>query len=199
LAPAPTDLPLNVSMAGSAAQLLVGKLHVTVKFERGQQSWDVAASLQISSAHQGLRFLACFDAESAGSPGGRQRVCSEVVVRVCSVCTHQGDSLYAMAVRYYSSTNWQSLLRFNPVCSPERLCLGDLSSLPVSSDMAVSGSSGGITLPGLSLGDVMQGSAAAALAMSSNSTETLVRRLNPARVEGTEGDWCVAKDVREDE
>ncbi len=129
--------------------------------------------LRVAAVHQGLSFVACFGAESAGLPGAQQRVCQTVVVRVCSVCTHPGSSLYTMAVSYYSSTDWQSLMRFNLACASDRLCISNASSLPVSSDMAVSGASGGVTVPGLSLGAAVEGRSAAALASSfNNSTGT---------------------------
>ncbi len=194
-----SDLPLNVSLAGNATQLLVGDVHVAAQAGAGQQRWHVKATLRVSAVHQGLSFVACFGAESAGLRSAQQRVCQTVVVRVCSVCTHPGSSLYAMAVSYYSSTNWHSLMRSNLVCSPDRLCISNASSLPVSSDMAISGVSGGVTIPGLSLGAAVEGRSAAALANSLNSTETLVRRLNPSRIDGVDGDWCVARDVQEDE
>jgi hypothetical protein len=194
-----TDLPLNISMAGNATQLLVGELQVAAQAGAARQRWRVAAALRVAAVHQGLSFVACFGAESAGLPGAHQRVCQTVVVRVCSVCTHPGSSLYTMAVSYYSSTNWQSLMRFNLACASDRLCISNASSLPVSSDMAVSGASGGVTVPGLSLGAAVEGRSAAALASSFNSTETLVRRLNPSRMDGVDGEWCVARDVREDE
>lgn len=201
-ASAPTDVPVNITLAGNGTQLLVGSMLVTEKLAEGQQYWNVVATLHITAAHQGLNFLTCFDAESAGLPHSKRRVCATIAVRVCNVCTHPGSSLYAVALRYYSSSNWQPLVQFNPTCSPDRLCIVDSATLPVSSDLTMSSGSGGVVVPGLSIGAAVFAQAAhtvATLARSWNTSESLVRRLNPSRVNGVEGEWCVARDVWEDE
>jgi hypothetical protein len=67
--------------------------------------------------------------------------------------------------------------------------------------MATSTDSGGVVLPGLAIGSVVaaqDGDTAARLAAAWNTSESLVARLNPSRAVGMEGDWCIAKDVRED-
>jgi hypothetical protein len=87
------------------------------------------------------------------------------------------------------------------VCSPGRLCIANSTALPVSSDMATSTDLGGVVLPGLAIGSVVAaqyGDTAASLAAAWNTSESLVARLNPSRGAGMEGDWCIAKDVRED-
>lgn len=198
----PTDVPVNITLAGNASQLLVGSVHVEAKLDQELQHWDVQATLRVSAAHQGLSFTACFDAESNGLPNSRQRVCSTISVKVCSVCTHPGSSLYTMAVSYYSSSDWQPLVRFNSICTPDRLCIANSSALPVSSDLTMSSDSGGVVVPVMAIGAAVaaqSGYTAATLARLWNTSESLVRRLNPSRIEGTEVDWCVAHDVREDE
>ena len=197
----PTDLPISVRLDGNATELLDGKMGVVEKRVQQQQRWDVWAVFRFPAAHQGRAFTVCFNASHVGLPNTLQRVCSTVVVRVCSVCTRPHSSLYSIAVQYHSSSDWLPLLSLNRVCSPSRLCIASSTALPVSSDMATSTDSGGVVLPGLAIGSVVaaqDGDTAARLAAAWNTSESLVARLNPSRAVGMEGDWCIAKDVRED-
>ena len=195
-----TDVPVNVSLTGNATQLLVGNVQVVAQLVQQQQQWHVAALFRFSAAHQGLRFTACFDATCTGLPSVQQRVCTVMVVQVCSVCTHAQSSLYAMAVHYYSSSDWQPLLQLNLECSSDRLCISQQSVLPLSSDFTFS-SDRGVVIPCLRIGTVVAaqaGDTAAALATAWNTSVSLVQRLNPSRVAGAQGDWCIPKDARED-
>jgi hypothetical protein len=197
----PTDVPVDIAVTGNASQLLVRGLQVTAKVAQGQEYWDVLATFRVSAAHQGLNFIVCFEAAGAGLRLTLQRVCAAISVRVCSVCTGPGSSLYAMAVMYYSSTNWQPLIELNPSCSAERLCIVNSSALPISSDLTISSSSGGFVVPGLSIGTAVSAQAEQTpveLARSWNTSESLVRRLNPSRIAGMHGEWCVAQNVREE-
>lgn len=201
IASVPTDLPISVSLVGNATELLDGKMRVVEKRVQQQQRWDVGAVFRFSAVHQGRTLTVCFNASFVGLPNTLQRVCSIVVVQVCSVCTHPHSSLYSIAVQYYSSSDWLPLLSLNRVCSPGRLCISNSTTLPVSSDLATSTDSGGVVLPGLAIGSVVaaqSGDTAARLAAAWNTSESLVARLNPSRAAGIEGDWCIAKDVRED-
>ena len=202
----PTDVPVNVSLLGNASQALVNDVEVAALQQQPQpqqqQRWHVGATFRFSAAHQGLNFTACFETASSGISSTRLRVCATFVVRVCCVCTYPHSSLYAVAVQYYSSANWQPLIQFNVVCSSISLCISNASVLPVSSAMAMSHASGDVTVPCLRIGDVVAATSrdsAAAVASAWNSSVTLMMRLNPSRVAGGERAWCVAKDVREDE
>ena len=198
---APTDMPVRVSLSGNATDLLVGRVQVVAQQQPWQQ-WHVGATFQFSAAHQGLRFTACFDAVCDGVPASHQRVCAIMVVRVCSACTHPHSSLYSMAVKYFSSSNWYSLQQLNHICSPGLLCISNSSLLPVSSSATTTDSSGNVLVPGIRIGHVVaaqSGDAAATLARAWNTSETLVARLNPSRAAGVPGEWCVPQHVREDE
>ena len=108
-----------------------------------------------------------------------------------------------MAVHYWSNSDWQPLLQLNAPCtSPNNLCITQPPTLPLSADAAFSSSGGGAVVPCLRIGATVAakgGDAAAVLAAGWNTSVSLLRRLNPGRVAGEEGgEWCIAKDVREE-
>jgi hypothetical protein len=198
----PTDMPLNVSVSGNVTDTIMNNVRVVPVAGLQHQQWQVDVSFSVHAAHQGRSFSACFEAVFEGLPGTRQRVCATVVVRVCSVCTRPNGSLYAVALHYFSTTNWQALMHFNRQCTSERLCISNPALLPVSSDLVTSSQSGNTFVPGLAIGDAVVmpiGGSAASLAHARNTSEALLQRWNPSRAAGAEGEWCVPTNVREDD